>query len=234
MRAYVLIFLLVCASGFVISCGGDENSTEEPVFELAVGEEEGTEADNSGTASYEVDLEIMKEAVDSEPGNPDANFIYMTGLLRAGEYFDTLEQCRILAELEGENPYLTVAYLNFGTVVLDHIPRDAPDREALLTEAIDYLWIGLGMEPESIPAHRLLGLLAMESGDHERALHHLAIALSATEIGYTARADMAAVYIEREDFKKAREHLDIAFGLATEADDRAAVGRIRNLQGKLQ
>jgi len=222
MPFYLKYFLIAAIAILLISCGGNKyGSGEAPPEETPGG-------------GHEVDLDTLKNAVESEPDNPHARFVYMTGLERSGQYKEALEQCRILGDMDGDNPYKSVAYLNFGTIVLDDIPSDDPDRAALVQEAIDFLWIGLGMEPESIPAHRVIGLLALESGDNDRALHHLAIALSATEIGYEARISMAEIYIERGDNVKAREHLEVALELAVEAEDHPAETRIKRLLGQIK
>jgi len=227
---YFLKYFVIAAMAIILtSCGGNKNSSGESASEINMGDAEEAPPEETSGGGHEVDLDILKKAVESEPDIPHARFVYMTGLERSGQYKEALEQCRILGDMDSDNPYKSVAYLNFGTIILDDVPKDDPDRAALVQEAIDYLWIGLGMEPESIPAHRVIGLLALESGDKDRALHHLAIALSSTEIGYEARISMAEIYIERGDNVKAREHLEVALELAVEAEDHSAETRIKGL-----
>jgi Flp pilus assembly protein TadD len=96
------------------------------------------------------------------------------------------------------------------------------------------LWIGLGWEPESIPAHLALGRLALEAGDYDKALHHLSIAQSVMEIGYELRTSIAKIYIDRDEPDRARVQLGEALALAEKAEDTGAIQSINALLRGLQ
>jgi tetratricopeptide (TPR) repeat protein len=175
------------------------------------------------------DIESLQTSVQAAPEDASVRFQYVTALNRGGRYEDALQQVRELVAISGDNPFLGVAYLNFAGIVLDKIPADAPDRPALVNEAVEGMKIAVQKDPSSVPSHLALGRLALESGDDDTALHELSIALAATEIGYELRIRMAEIYIARRDREKARSHLDVARTLAQEAGDRAALRRINGL-----
>ncbi len=226
-----LLTLIILAS--VISCERERDEGDEIEFERVIAPASDVPEFQETNEPPTVDLAPLLDAVQANPDDPDARLRYLSGLRIAGNTREALEQARILADMEGAELYKSVAWLNFAEIVLDEIPEDAPDRNDLLQEAMDGMWIALGWEPESIPAHRVMGRLALETGDEDRALHHLAIALSAVEIGYELRVRMAKIYIERDDFEKARAHLEAALDLAEQAEDSRAVREINRLMGTL-
>jgi tetratricopeptide (TPR) repeat protein len=225
-----LILMLALGVIAIPACGGREESNE-PEYEQVLPPTDMPEVEGG---EYTVDLDALRAAVDENPDDRDARFAYMIALRRSGEIMDALDQARILGEVSADNDYISIARLEFAQMVLDDVPADYPDRAALVQEAIDGMWIGLGYEPASIPGHLALGRLALEAGDYDRALHHLSIALTVMEIGYELRMKMAEIYIEREDYEHARAHLDAAESLAEEADDRNALREIHRLQSQLR
>lgn len=226
-----LVSLLIACIFAFSACGGREEEPEEVEYELVLPPTDMPEVEGDG--EYSVDLEPLREAVEEDPLDKDARFTWMLALRRSGQTMDALEQARTLAEMDDENPYITVAWLNFAQMVLDEIPVDHSEKNRLVEEAMDGMWTALGYEPGSVPGHRALGRLALEAGDYDKALHHLSIALSVTEIGYELRMRMAEIYIEREDFEKAGAHLDAAESLAEEAEDSEALRKIRRMRSNI-
>ncbi len=225
----LLIFILP-----ICSCNQYDSGSDKPSYVLGGAESDEFPPEATSGESNAPDMEMLENAYKSDPDDPGTVFMWMNALRRAGRINEALDQARILAELEENNPFKSVARLNFADMVLDDIPMDEPGRDELVVEAMDGLWIALGWEPESVPAHKALGRLALEAGDNDKALHHLAIALAVTEIGYELRADMAEIYIGKEDYEKARAHLEIARELADEADNTQAQRRIGTLMRKLK
>ena len=179
-----------------------------------------------------VDLTILETSVQAAPEDTSLRFTYLTALDRAGKHDEALAQARALGGIQQHNPYQGAAYLTFARIVLDDIPKNDPTRPDLLKEAIDHINVALQTEPGSVPDQIALGRLALETGDKDTALHHLAIAATATEIGYKLRIQMAEIYIEKKDFEKARAHLEMAKPLAQQAGDKAAVSRIDDLMSR--
>jgi tetratricopeptide (TPR) repeat protein len=226
----ILLFLALLSTG----CPGRGQQSQEPEYEKIIPPmDEGFNVESESASVVPVDIAPYEQAVNADPENPDARFSYMVELRTAGMIKEALEQAKILADMEGENPYKSIAEINIAEMVLDDLPSDDPDRPALVQDAMDRLWIALGYEPESVPAHLMLGRLALEAGDNEKALHHLAIALTGTEIGYELRMKMAEIYISEGETDKAREHLEVAKGLAEEAGDNQAVSEINRMLGNL-
>ena len=224
------LILMLIAGLFILAACGSNDEIDEPEYEQVIPPTDMPELED---AEYSVDLDPLRAAVAQNPDDRDARFTYMIALRRSGQTMDALEQARNLGEVSSDNDYISLAWLEFAQMVLDDIPADEADRAALVQEAIDGMWIALGYEPSSIPGHLALGRLALEAGDDDKALHHLSIALTVTEIGYELRMKMAELYIEREDFEHARAHLDAAESLADEADDRNALREIRRLKSQL-
>ncbi len=226
--ACAILVALVLGS---LSCKPRASESGAPKFERVVPKAEGVPSDTSGGSEQApaVDLAPLKAAVDASPDDPTARFGYMVGLRRAGRFVDALDQARILAKMKGDNPFVSVAHLNFSEIVLDDLPQGTELQSGLVKEAMDGLWIALGWEPESVPAHLALGRLALLAKDDNKALHHLSIALTVTEIGYQLRTDMAEIYLKRGDKGKARAHLEVARDLAEKAKDAPALRRIRAL-----
>lgn len=211
-----------------LSCTGNQAGSPGPEYRQIVPEVE----DENPTPPADlvtVDIERVREQVAANPDDPDARFTYLVSLVGAGIYTEALDQARILGSMGGTNPYRSIAWLNFAQIILNDIAPDDPDRSELVQEAIDGLWIALGWEPESIPAHLALGRLALEAGDDDKALHHLSIVLSVTEIGYELRTEIAKIYKERNENDRARVQLEEALPLAEEAEDRDAVRTINDL-----
>jgi len=227
MKRFALFLVLVaCVAAF--ACGRAEESPE-PAFERIAPPAADIPSEPSRDPSHLPDLEALQLSIQAEPENVFVRFEYLAALDRLDMVDEAFEQARRLAAIEEDNPLRGLAYLNLAKMVLDDIPGDAPNRSELVEEAVGGLWIALGFEPESIPAHLALGRLSLEAGDYDTALHHLSIALSVTEIGYELRIRMAEIYIEREDNDKARAHLEAARRLAEEAEDRNAMRRIDRL-----
>ncbi len=230
MERYI-ITLLICLLTIIISgCKSDVRTETGPAFEKLAGEVEDLPEESE---SVPPDLAPLERAVLDDPDSPDARFIYMTGLQRSGDIPAALEQARALIAMEGNHPFKGVAYLNFAYMVLDDLVPDDPSRNELLREAYDGLWIALGIEPESIPAHTAFGRVAIELGEDDSAAHHLSIALSVTEIGYLLRLELGRIFIDKSDTEKARVHLETAYALASEADDRDAMRNIETLIGSI-
>jgi len=230
-------FLLIITVGILLfmtaGCNPDDDENAEPDYRLAVPPAEVTMPEEDSDPAPPPDLTGFEAALEADPDDTSARFSYMTGLMRSGRIDESLEQARILAVAEGDNPFRSIASLNFANMVLDEVPDDDPEREDLLSEAMDLMWTALGWEPESIPGHLAYGRLALETGDNEKALHHLSIALTVMEIGYELRINMAEIFIEREDFEKAGAHLEVAGELAEEAEDSEAMSLILELKSAL-
>ena len=227
--AWLLIFFLPLAT---LMCRGEEKSAG-PEIKRVLLEDTETVKNTPAETPPAPDIDAYKLSVETESENVLYRFQYMTALDQAGKTDDAIDQAYKLAAIEKDNPFRGVAYLNIANWVLK-LPADAPDREKKIRDAIDGLWIALGMEPSSIPAHLALGKLALEIGDNDKALHHLSIALSATEIGYQLRVRMAEIYIEKKEYDKAREHLEVAKELAEKNNDREYTEKINNLMKKLR
>ncbi len=233
MYRFLPIMAVLCMLFTSIGCdpGTDENG--EPEYQLAVPPAEVEMPDENADPPPPPDLTEFEAALEADPDDIHARFAYMTGLQRSGRINEGLEQARILLAVEGDDTYRSVASLNFARMVLEDVTEDDAGRTELITEAMDLMWIALGWEPESVPGHLAYGRLALEAGDDDKALHHLAIALSVTEIGYELRIKMAELYIERDDMDKANVHLEVAQELAEEADDNAALSVIHELNSEL-
>lgn len=223
-----LVTAMILTGLLITGCGGDKTDRAAEFSRLRP---EDVESIEEGPVPEVIapDLDEMRENVENNPDNPTYRFEYMTALYGNGRVEEALEQAYALAEIKNENPFLGVAYLNIAEMVLD-LPRDTPEREEQIREAMDGLWVSLGMEPSSIPMHRLYGELALEVGGNEKAIHHLSIALTVVEIGYKLRTRLAGIYIERDETQKAAAHLDAAYDLAVEADDEQYVRRIHQLR----
>lgn len=229
LKLRVFSFILIVAAILsIVSCSSESSEPDSPDFERII-PETGDENSQPDPGLPEPDLDYFIGQVNANPDDPGIRFAYLTSLVNAEDFPEALEQARILGGMGGENPFRSIAYLNFAQIVLDNIPEDDPGRVELVIEAMDGLWIALGWEPESIPAHKALGRLALESGDDEKALHHLSIVLSVTEIGYELRTSMAEIYIERGEPDRARVHLEEALILAEEAEETGAVRSINRM-----
>jgi tetratricopeptide (TPR) repeat protein len=228
MKHVCALFLIFAVVMPLWSCSNETVDADVPEFERIIPEPGGDDLplDPNRAGS---DLDNLRRDVDEHPDDPNVRFAFLVALKLAEMYAEALEQARILGEMEGVNPLKGIAYLNFADIVLHNVPLDAPDRADLVSEAMDGLWIALGWEPESIPAHNALGRLALEAGDYDKAVHHLSIVLTVTEIGYELRTSLAEIFIEREDIDKARAHLVEALLLAEEAEDDDAVRKINGL-----
>jgi len=230
-----LIFLPVLAIAVVLTAGCPrEQSASKPLFQRVLPPSPDSSQTGEEAVVPEQDLIAMQSSVQADPENLFLRFDLLVALDHAGRYNEALDQARAIGAVQTDNPLLSVAYLNFATIVLDKIPADDPDRPALLTEAIEGMNKALQDDPGSVPGQIAMGRLALETGDNDSALHHLSIALAATEIGYKLRMKMAQIYIEKQDYAKARAHLDAAKVLAQEANDRAAVRQIGRLMGQLR
>lgn len=222
-RIFITLFIVLTAV-MALSCAGKVEEDTEPEYELIIPpmtEEFDVDAANADVVP--VDLAPCEDAIATDPENPDLRFAYMVELRTAGMTVEAMEQAKILVEMEGENPYSSIAYLNYAEMVLDELPSDAPGRSEMMEEAMAGMWVALGWEPESVPAHLTLGRLALEAGDKEKALHHLSITLTAIEIGYELRIRMAEIYIVQGEIENAREHLEVARHLAEDAENNDAV-----------
>jgi tetratricopeptide (TPR) repeat protein len=228
-RNLIWIFLLISSLvslAVILSCSNKPVESTEPEYQRVVPETAG----QPSTAPPDLaGLDSLKLQIEANPDDPDMRFLYLVSLVDAKMYTDALEQARTLGAMGGDNQYKGIAWMNFAQIVLDDIPQDDPNRSGLVRKAMDGLWIALGWEPESIPAHLALGRLALEAGDDDKALHHLSIALAVTEIGYQLRARIAEIYIRRNEPDRARVHLEKALTLANEAEDSDAVRTINGL-----
>jgi len=229
MPRMILIAAVLSLLVSMPACDGGAQETDEPSYERVLPPMADLPPSVVEGERQAVDIEPFRAAVDENPDDPGARLIYLSELRRAGEPMEAIEQARIIAGIEGDVLYKSVAYQNIAEIVLDELPSDYPGREELVREAMDGLWIALGYEPESVPAHLALGRLALEAGDDDKALHHLSIALTVTEIGYELRMRMAEICIRRGDGEKARAHLEVARRLAEEAEDRRALRMIRRM-----
>jgi hypothetical protein len=210
----------------MLSCSSKPAGSAEPEYQRVIPESAGQPT----TAPPDLaGLDSLKSQVEANPDDPDMRFAYLVSLTEAKMYPDALEQARTLGAMGGNNQYKGIAFMNFAEIVLDDIPQDDPNRAALVQEAMDGLWISLGWEPESIPAHLALGRLALEAGDDDKALHHLAIALAVIEIGYKLRTRIAEIYVIHNEPDRARVQLEKALSLAEEAQDNDAVRTINGM-----
>ena len=225
------LFSLFLLSVSIISarCGEGKTPVQRVVPPAQVGPESLVES-----SSFMPDIDSLQASVQTEPENTLYRFQLLTALDRAGRYQEAIEEARQLGTMEKNNPYRSAALLNFASIVLDKLPQDAPDRPALLSEAKKGMEIALEEDPSSVPAHIVFGRVCLETGDHDLALHHLAIALAVTEIGYQLRIRMAEIYIQKGDLPKARAHLEKAKLLAQEAHDREALRKIASLLRRLR
>jgi tetratricopeptide (TPR) repeat protein len=224
--------MIVPAVASSCGCGGEKET--EPEYERLIPPATDVPSEPAQNPSLLPDLDALQLSVAMEPENAFVRFEYLSALDQLGKTQEAIEEARALAAIEEDNPFRAVAYLNLAEMVLNDLPADAANRSELVKEGMDALWKGLGEEPGSVPMHLALGRLALEDKDYDRALHHLAIALAATEIGYELRIRMAEIYIEREDYGKARAHLEAARELAEEAQDREAVRKINGLMSQLK
>ncbi len=228
MKHVCALFLIFAVVMPLWSCSNDTVDADVPEFERIIPEPSGDDPPLDPNRAGP-DLDTLRRDVDEHPDDPNVRYAFLVALGLAEMYAEALEQARILGAMDGDNPLKGIAYLNFADIVLNNIPLDAPDRADLVSEAMDGLWIALGWEPESIPAHNALGRLALEAGDNDKVVHHLSIVLTVTEIGYELRTSLAEIFIEREDIEKARAHLDEALLLAEQAEDEDAVRKINGL-----
>ncbi len=232
MSRILYLSIFVVAIFAMIGCNGADDQDTGPEFHRVLPPVDEIPSGDSAEPPDQPDLDTLHQAVLDSPEDALSRFIYMNALDRAGRTDEALEQARQLGEMVERNPFRAVAYLNLARMVLDDVPEDAPNRSELVAEAIEGLNVTLELEPANIPAHKTLGILALETEDYDTALHHLAIALSVVEIGYELRIRMAEIYIEREDFEKAQAHLEAAKPLAEEEEDREAVRRIDSLMSR--
>ncbi|MFH1675631.1 MAG: hypothetical protein ABIC40_01315 [bacterium] len=231
MRIFACLLILLLPL-MTLACHG-EKKNPEPEIKRILPEDYETVQNTPPETPNAPDIEAYKLSVETEPENVLYRFQYMTALDQVDKTAEAIDQAYKLAAIEKDNPFRGVAYLNIADWVLK-LPADAPDRDKKIKDAMDGLWIALGMDPSSIPAHLALGKLALEIGDNDKALHHLSIALSATEIGYPLRAGMAEIYIGKKEYDKAREHLEVAKKLAEKENDREYINKINDLMRKIR
>jgi len=209
----ILVILLATA----LSCSGKEIVEETVEFERVIPAAEGVPEGDTAEGLYTPDPAEYEAALQGNMEDMDLRFGYMIALRRSGRIDEALEQVRIVVNAEGDNQLRVPASLNFAEMVLDEMDTDDPDRDALLHEGIDMMYVALGYEMESVASHKMMGRLLLETGQEEAALHFLSIALTVTEIGYELRMRMAEIYEGMGEYDRAWLHLQAAMSIAEEA-----------------
>lgn len=226
----ILILPLSCKKAPEDEAHSKQGPSQVPSHELEISTQVATEfAVLQEDTPILLDVESLQKSVAAEPENLMMRFNLLAALDREQRYEEALEEARHLASIEENNPYLNAASLNFASLVLDKLPHDRPDRASLLNEALAFTKTALEFDPGSVPLHLAFGRLGLEIGNENLGLHHLSIALAGSEIGYKLRIRMAEIYIQRNDFPKARAHLQEAKALAEAANDKKAVKKINAL-----
>jgi tetratricopeptide (TPR) repeat protein len=233
MRNLIVLSIIFASLLVLAGCPAKKAEEKENDYERVLPPTPDVTEESGFEERPQENIDDLRNAVEADPGDVFARFDLLNALERSDMTDEALGQARALGALEEGNPFRAVAYLKLARLVLDKMPADAPNRAELVQEAIDGLGTALVLEPSNIPAHEALGRLALEKGDNDSALNHLAIALSVTEIGYELRIRMAQIYIDQGDKEKARAHLEAAKPLAEEAQDNEAVREIERLMSQI-